>query len=92
MFERSKTFLSDSHEEFGRVSWYVDDNPSWGDYLDAQLNIWDCDKGICLDFTCEKKKHVDKRIEKLDTLITELQKMKSSLEKAKTKQDKKFYY
>lgn len=75
---RNKTFLSDSHSEFGYVSWYVQHGRDYLDsehppnYTSAELRIADCSKSICLDFYSDGKKNHGKRVDKLDRLINEL--------------------
>ena len=95
MIRRNKTFLSDSHEEFGSVSWVVETNGEdniLGYVVEANLTISDCSKCAQLDFDCKGYKHIDKRIKKLDTLIEELQKMKEAMLEVKASKRKKFYY
>ena len=93
---RGKTFLNGSHEEFGYVSWYVkpyqyllSEKPNG---FDAELKISDCHGTINLDFECSEFNKIDSRIEKLGTLISELEKFKEALLTAKEKSTKKFYY
>lgn len=94
---RNKVFLNDNHEEFGYVAWFVKPYKNIitgeeGDYT-SQLLISDCTHSIGLDFDFENKHQLNKRIEKLDTLITELQSMRKVLESCKDKfKPKKFYY
>lgn len=95
---RSKTFLSDSHEEFGYVAWVV---KPYSDILSGDekkeyscdLYIADCTRSISLEFDFENKQQLDKRIEKLDALIKELNDMRDTLTECKeTLFNKKFYY
>lgn len=95
MKARGKTFLSPSIHESGAVSWEVisgKDLPKYSarDMCNAVLRIKDCNDGISLDFDCETLAHLDKRIQKLDVLISELQNMREALEKVKEPQ--RFYY
>ena len=103
MLRRNKTFLNDSHDEGGSVNWYVQTDKYVGTgyeficgncTLDAELKISDCSNIINLNFDCEKVEHIPKRIKKLETLINELQDMKSALEEVEKliNQKRKFYY
>lgn len=47
--------------------------------VDAALRVADCHRVITLDFDCEKQAHIKKRVDKLQTLITELEGMKQAL-------------
>lgn len=90
--KRNKTFLNDSHEDSGSICWYV--RTDHKDYLDrevtAEVKITDCSKVICLDFDCQEKRHIDKRIAKVDTLINELTKFRDALESCK--KSRKYFY
>jgi hypothetical protein len=85
---KGKTFLTDHPEEFGSVSWYVRINPHWmsGDkFIASELRLSDCSKDITLDFNCNTPSETKKRMDKLDTLISELMDFKLSLQKASEK-------
>lgn len=96
MKKRDKQFLNESLEEFGMVGWSVrtKDDIEWGcDLLSAELIIKDCSNTITLDFDCEKQPHVQKRIDKLETLINSLTDFRDALVEAKQDiTNKKFYY
>lgn len=81
--DNSKAFLNLHPEEFGSICW----DASSRSYKNStakfygSVRIADCSKSVILDFDCYGKttqKTVDKRIEKLDTLISELQKFRES--------------
>ncbi|QKN88450.1 hypothetical protein vBValSX1_57 [Vibrio phage vB_ValS_X1] len=78
--KRNKTFLSESHEEFGSVSWYVKERGDWGSDVQSEIRITDCYKVVTLDFCAESPSDAKKRLEKLDTLITELQEARKALQ------------
>lgn len=82
MKKRGKTFLSESHQEFGSVAWFVTTEEDWGDDVQGRIRITDCYKQIELDLDCDIGK-VHKRIEKVDTLIEELMAVRSALQEAK---------
>ena len=93
MKSRGKTFLNSSFNEKGHIRWEVlsgTDKRYHAEFLSGELVIADCSSSICLDFDCEKRSHIDKRIAKLDTLIDELGKMREALEAAK--KPPKFHY
>ena len=95
MKARGKTFLSESHDEGGSVSWSVNTQAEiWHEArVEASVYLRDCDKQICLDFDCNEFKHIDKRLAKLDTLMVELNKMREALLLAKEElKPNKFYY
>lgn len=83
---RGKAILSDSFDESGMLSWSVTVAVSQYSFrypIEAQLRIQDCSKHITLDFDCRNTKDVDKRIDKLDRMLSALQDMRSSLVDAK---------
>jgi len=97
MKDRGKTFFNNSFNETGYIKWQIKsgkDKTYKGDILDGSLIIADCNSNICLDFDCEEAHQVAKRIEKLDVMITELNRMREALVKANTEitTTKKFYY
>lgn len=97
MRQRGKQFLSESHQEGGTISWSVitiSDSSSVLDYpVEAEIKLTDCYKQINLDFDCVEVKHIKKRVDKLDRLLVELNKMKEALLLAeKELAPKKFYY
>lgn len=97
MKARDKRFINNSFNESGAVSWHVSTGETdWGfsNLVNAELQISDCSKTICLDFNVEKETHFDKRIGKLDELMTSLTLMREALVEAKAehKGKKKFYY
>lgn len=79
-----KRFLTNNPEEFGSVGWGVKTNPEDYYKIQAELRITDCYEKVTLDFNCEKEKHIDKRIQKLDNLIESLNLMRDSLVEAKS--------
>ena len=92
MKARGKKFLSDSYDQNGRITWSVHTGGRF--YLvEASITISDCSRDITLDFDCEKVRHIDKRINKLERLIIELEDVKLALVEAKNEfSKKKFYY
>lgn len=96
MKKRDKKFLNDSTSEFGSVAWSVSTEDGYDMYvLEGSLQIQDCGSRISLDFDCEKPKHIQKRIDKLDSLIHSLQEMKVALEEGQSEvlgRKPKFYY
>ena len=70
-----KRFLSDRSDEGGSVRWTIDTKHSYN----TELIITDCEKKICLDIYFNKKKHIDKKIEKVDNLINSLMKLRECL-------------
>lgn len=94
MDKSKKVFLSKDIDERGNLSWYVtleDSDYSFSSYLDAELQIADCHRTITLDFACGREKDIDKRLKKVDTIISELYEFRDALEACKSK-PKKFYY
>lgn len=78
--KNSKRFLSDTPCEYGSVCWEVSADPEDRyDLIDSNLRIADCGKSIDLGFSTRKEEHLDKRIQKLDTLIESLQEMREAL-------------
>lgn len=95
MKARGKTLISEHEEEGGgSISWSVKTESEYGiDRVYSNIKIRDCYKCIELDFDCYKYRHIDKRLDKLDKLIVELEKMKEALLLAeKELAPKKFYY
>ena len=96
MLKRNKTFLSQSHQETGNIAWYVStdrgDQDFFSELVSSDLKISDCSGSISLDFSCEKPSHIDKRIDKIDTIIQELQSMKEGFLEAKKSLQRKYYY
>lgn len=76
----SKKFLSGTPHEYGSVAWVVSCEPK-DDYhlICADLRITDCSNDISLDFCTREAEHLEKRIEKLDSLIESLQKFRKAL-------------
>lgn len=76
----SKKFLSDTPYEYGSVCWEVCVDPEDRyDLLQANIRIADCNENIRLQFSSQKEKHLDKRIQKLDNLIDSLKEMRKVL-------------
>ena len=96
MIKRNKTVLSESHLETGNIAWYVSTNGSdysfLSELINSELKIYDCSGSVTLDFSCEKPSHIDKRIEKIDVLIKELESMKEAFVDAKKSLERKYYY
>lgn len=86
MKDKSKEFLSDSHEEFGSISWYVTNEKEYRYGIDAEVRITDCYKEVTLDFACTPDR-MHKRLKKIDTLIESLERFRASMQKA-AKQEK----
>lgn len=95
MQARGKTFLNNSHQEGGSITWNVDSQQEerWC-VVDGDITIRDCSKAITLDLSCETLKHIPKRIHKLDTLIHELSVCRAALVLAEQEliKRKRFYY
>lgn len=94
MKARGKIFLSGSHEEGGSISWYVNTQftTHHSPFVEGGIKISDCYRTIDLDF-CGNINSIMKRVDKVDRLIVELNKMKESLLEAdKELKPKKFYY
>lgn len=73
----SKKFLSDTPYEYGSVCWEVCVDPKDRyDLIQADIRITDCNENISLQFSSQKEKHLDKRIQKLDNLIDSLKEMR----------------
>jgi hypothetical protein len=92
---RGKRFISDSHEEYGSVGWYLNTDGRMGLYtMDGELRLGDCSEVIILDFSCYHSSDVPKRISKLDSLIEELQNMRDKMAfiDEELSKSKKFYY
>lgn len=96
MKKRDKRFLNESLEEFGMVGWHVKtkEDRSWnGEIVDSELVIKDCNDTIALNFSCDKPHHIQKRIDKLDTLLESLNGLRETLVKAQEETStRKFYY
>lgn len=76
----SKKFLSDTPYEYGSVCWEVLVDPEDRyDLIQADVRITDCSENIILQFSSQKEKHLDKRIQKLDNLIDSLKEMRKVL-------------
>lgn len=76
----SKKFLSDTPYEYGSVCWEVCVDPEDRyDLIQADIRITDCNESISLQFSSNKEKHIDKRIQKLDNLIDSLKEMRKVL-------------
>lgn len=85
---RGKRWLSNRFNEGGAIRWeieqYVFTNAkgkpegkgNWG-YLEFR----DCSRLVSLDFHCNSKRDKKARLKKIDTIITELNKMREALEK-----------
>ena len=96
MKARGKRFFNDSFYENGHVKWQVisgNDRIYKGEVVSAELIVADCGSSISLDFDCEEKQHIPKRIAKLDIFISELQNMREALVNANNETKiKKFFY
>ncbi len=91
MKKRDKRFLNDRQDEGGSVSWEVKVQPSNRHSsndatLYGNLSISDCSDSINLDFECYNftPYKVQKRIDKLDELLTSLYLMREALTEAKS--------
>lgn len=94
MKKRDKQFLNDCTSEFGSVAWSVKTEGYWcenGAAMESSLHISDCSSQITLDFDCEKKVHIKKRLDKLDSLISSLQKMRLAIVEAENEVNKPKY-
>lgn len=93
---RNKSFLNDSHLEFGNISWNIlTGKHSDGYYLiESTLRISDCGGAINLDFDVVKSHQIASRLAKLDTMINSLTEMREHYQKAieDINKCKKFYY
>lgn len=93
--KRNKTFLNDSFDEHGAMSWKVKVDLGYkGDYqIDAEVRMQACyGEPIEWDFKCSMGTF-DKRIEKVDTIIREFQALREAMLEAKASIPvKKFYY
>lgn len=76
--ECSKEFLNQHPHQHGSVSWYVEVDEGSRE-LEANLRITDCYKIINLEFFTGSSKGLDKRIEKLDTMIESLHRFRDAL-------------
>lgn len=85
-----KQFLSDSPSETGFIVITastsriedVDEEGSWGlksPTVNAEVQVGDCSKKIYLDFCVYKDSDVQKRIDKINVLIDNLQQLKEAL-------------
>lgn len=82
MKAQGKRFLTGRGDEGGSVRWYASTNntsPLSYYLLEAELYLTDCSKSITLEFSCDKHKHLAKRIAKLDVLLAELGAFKAVL-------------
>lgn len=86
----SKEFLSKSADESGSIVCQIE-TPRQKDinshhvlngasYIWAKIKINDCSKAVTLDFDCHDQKSYEKRIEKLDKLLEEVQTMRKQYE------------
>ena len=93
--DRGKKFLSDSHEEGGTVSWRgKTGQESWDNSLfEGEVRLTDCSKAIYLEFNCHRYKDIQKRLDKVDVLLEELNKFKGTLlEAQRVHKPKSLYY
>lgn len=83
----SKKFLSGTPYEYGSVCWEVVVDPE-DEYalVQADLRFTDCNERVVIGFSSRKKKHLIYRINKLDTLISELQSIRDFLSSAKVEE------
>ena len=80
---KCRKFLSNRFDEGSTVQWEVEPwahEESCGCW--AYLKIRDCDRSVRLEFDIDSEKERKQRLKKLDTLITELEKMRDCLEQA----------
>jgi hypothetical protein len=93
---RNKSFLNDSHVEFGNISWHILAGKHAGRYylIKSNLRIADCENVITLDFGVEKPHEIPYRLAKLDTLINSLTEMRERYQEVveAVNKQKKFYY
>lgn len=86
----SKEFLSKSADESGSIVCQIE-TPRQADihqhhvqdkvtYIWAKIKINDCSKHVTLDFDCHDQKSFEKRVEKLDKLVQEVQTMRKQYE------------
>ena len=84
-----KRFLASSPEETGYICWSVElstkqeASPLY-QRVECELQLADCYKKVHIDFNCYSTKDLDKRIQKLDTLLASLGKLRESLVEAKS--------
>lgn len=74
--DRNKAWLNDSHYEFGSVAWHVTPSKRFRSekgYVSSELRMTDCSDSINLEFSSNDAREAFKRLQKLDTLISELQ-------------------
>ena len=82
-----KRFLSDTPEEFGTVCYDVCvTTEKHHDLVEAHLRITDCNKVVNIGFQSYEKKHMAKRLKKLDNLISTLQEFRSVLTSKEVKE------
>lgn len=87
-----KEFLSPCADESGSIvcqietprqkdihEYHVRDGSTW---VRASIKINDCHKSALLDFDCSTQKGYEKRIEKLDKLLKEVQDMRNQYQEA----------
>lgn len=94
--DETSDFASD---EFGSLGWKVsvleknspDDASTQETFytIDATLRITDCSRSIYLFFYADKEEDLNGRIEKIDTIITSLQRFKDSIAESKRLFDEK---
>lgn len=93
---RNKSFLNDSHREFGNISWNILTGRHADRYylIESRLRIADCGNVIILDFDVEKPHEIPSRLAKIDTMINSLTEMREHYQKAieDINKCKKFYY
>lgn len=85
----SKEFLSSSPDEAGsiictvttrRIVDFSQYSVREGGFISGEVRIADCNDHVCLDFNATGQKGFNKRLEKLDKLIAELQTMRTQYE------------
>lgn len=93
MKAQGKSYLSCRGDEGGGVRWYTNTETAYDDcgVVSATLYISDCYKTSVLEFSANTNKQLKKRVAKLDSLIEELNKFRSSLVSTEKKAIK-FYY
>lgn len=80
MRRSNKRFLTTNPSESGAIIWYVrKEEDSRFEVMDASVVIKDCHETVNLDFSVEDWNKLQKRIDKLDVLIEELQKMREAM-------------
>lgn len=93
MKAQGKRFLTARGDEGGSVRWYVKTPEDEYYLVESELYLSDCGKTITLEFSCEKYKHLDKRIAKVNALIQEATAFRNALVKVQqATRPKKLYY